>query len=83
MSILMGAAFLLTPGIITDFVGFSLLLPVTRRGIQRQVRKRLEQGVRDGAVQMMVVDASGFGAPPPEPDPEPWKNPDNELNPLD
>ncbi len=85
MSILMGAAFLLTPGIITDFVGFSLLLPVTRRGIQRQVRTRLEQGIRDGAVQMMVVDASGFGAPPrePDPEPEPWKNPDNELNPLD
>jgi UPF0716 protein FxsA len=84
MSILMGAAFLLTPGIITDFVGFSLLLPFTRRGIQRLVRQRFEQSIKDGAVQM-TVDAGGWGAAPPEAEakPEPWKNPDNELNPLD
>lgn len=81
MSILLGAAFLLTPGIITDVVGFSLLLPVTRRGIQRRVRKRLEQSIRDGAIQMTVLDVGGFGAHPSRP--EPWKDPDNEVNRLD
>lgn len=87
MSILVGGAFLLTPGIITDFVGFSLLLPVTRRAIQRRVRKGLEKSIRDGAVQMTTMGVQGWGVPMQGADPaheaEPWENPDNEINPID
>jgi len=74
-SVLIGAAFLLTPGVLTDFVGFSLLLPFTRRWLQRRVKKRLEKQVADGAIQVVSMGAtsgawgftSGFGGPaPPE-----------------
>ncbi len=92
MSILVGGALLLTPGILTDFVGFSLLLPVTRRAIQRRVRQGLEQSLKDGAIQMTVLGARGWAAGSPgsedrspgfesrSPDVAPWENPENELN---
>ncbi|MUV39341.1 UPF0716 protein YtzA [Lentibacillus sp. JNUCC-1] len=44
-----GAIFLLTPGFITDVVGFVLVLPITRypinKWIQRYVQKKLDGGV--------------------------------------
>ena len=57
-AILIGGAFLLTPGILTDLVGFSLLLPPTRALIRRRVRKSLEASIRDGTMNVHVV---GFG----------------------
>lgn len=57
VSILIGAAFLLTPGILTDFVGFALLLPFSRRALQRQVRKKLERGLTDGTLNVHVVSS--------------------------
>ena len=66
MSILVGAALLLTPGILTDLVGFSLLLPPTRHAIQRSVRRRLEQSLQDGAIQMTVLRSGGSGTRPQE-----------------
>jgi UPF0716 protein FxsA len=78
ISVLIGGAFLLTPGILTDFVGFSLLFPPSRRWIQRLVRARLEQQIKDGGIQVMSMGpgvrfgfgggfpggASGFGGVP-------------------
>ena len=58
MAVLLGGALLLTPGIVTDVLGFSLLLPQTRRGIQRRVRARLEESVRDGSIHMTVMRGS-------------------------
>ncbi len=58
MAVLLGGALLLTPGIVTDLVGFSLLLPRTRRGIQRWVRARLEQSIRDGSIRMNMMGGS-------------------------
>ena len=81
MSILLGGAFLLTPGILTDLVGFSLLLPVTRRAIQRRVRKALEKSIADGAIQTTVLYGQGWTTPPQEG--APWEKPENELNPGD
>ncbi|MEW5921906.1 MAG: FxsA family protein [Bacillota bacterium] len=47
--ILVGGAMLLTPGLITDVVGFSLLIPVTRslykKGAYRLIRVKLAQGM--------------------------------------
>ena len=57
-AILLGGAFLLTPGILTDLVGFSLLLPPTRALIRSRVRKSLEKSMRDGTMNVRVV---GFG----------------------
>lgn len=58
ISVLIGGAFLLTPGVITDFVGFSLLLPFTRRWIQRRMRASLERQMDTG--QVRVVTMGGF-----------------------
>ena len=54
ISVLIGGAFLLTPGVLTDVAGLSLLFPVTRRWIQRKVKARLERRIADGTVRVMV-----------------------------
>lgn len=67
LAILVGGAFLLTPGLLTDVAGFLLLLPPTRRWIQRRMRASLEQRVARGDLRVFVLDGSG-GSPfaPPE-----------------
>ena len=55
LAILVGAALLLTPGLLTDVVGFSLLLPPPRRWIQDRIRKRLEEQLRDGTFRVSVI----------------------------
>jgi UPF0716 protein FxsA len=64
VSILIGGAFLLTPGIITDLVGFSLLLPFTRRALQRRVRERLQRGLTEGTLNVHVVSSVPWQHPP-------------------
>jgi len=59
LSVLVGGAFLLTPGILTDVAGFALLLPVTRRWIQAGVKKRLERGIREGTVRVVTMGPGG------------------------
>ena len=48
--ILMGGLLLLTPGFLTDFIGFAALLPGTRgvlkKIVRRQVRRRIGRRVR-------------------------------------
>ena len=61
ISVLVGGAFLLTPGILTDFVGFSLLLPPTRRWIQARLRSSMEKRIRDGSVRFVVTGAGPLG----------------------
>lgn len=61
ISILVGGAFLLTPGLLTDLVGFALLLPATRQALQRAVRGRLEEGIRSGDIRVHVWSGSPFG----------------------
>ena len=62
ISVLVGGAFLLTPGVLTDVVGFSLLIPVSRRWIQRRVRTRLERRIADGTIRVVTMGrAGGFG----------------------
>lgn len=69
ISVLIGGAFLLTPGVLTDAVGLSLLFPVTRRWIQRRVKARLERRIADGSIRVMVGGPAmmgglwGFGGP--------------------
>ncbi len=55
LAILVGGALLLTPGLLTDVVGFSLLLPPPRRWIQGRIRKRLEEQLRDGTFRVSVI----------------------------
>ena len=63
ISILLGGVLLLTPGILTDLAGIVLLLPPSRRWIQRRVRGRLEAGLRSGSVRFVTLDPSGGVGP--------------------
>ena len=58
---LVGGAFLLTPGVLTDVAGFSLLFPTTRRWLQRGARKRLERQIADGTVRVVTMGSWGIG----------------------
>jgi len=57
--VLVGGAFLLAPGVLTDVTGLALLFPPTRRLIQRWVRRRIERGIQDGSLRVMTMTAGG------------------------
>lgn len=59
LSILVGGAFLLTPGILTDVAGFSLLFPLSRRWLQRRIQGRMERRIQEGTVQFRVFTPGG------------------------
>jgi UPF0716 protein FxsA len=61
IAVLVGGAFLLTPGVLTDLVGFSLLFPPTRRWIQKAVRARLERQIQDGTIRVSFGTMTGGG----------------------
>ena len=46
--ILVAAALLVTPGVLTDAIGFLCLVPAIRRRIRTALWRRLERGVREG-----------------------------------
>ncbi|WLR46040.1 FxsA family protein [Halobacillus litoralis] len=48
--ILVGGAVLLTPGFITDAIGFLLLFPATRSPIKRVIRKAIEKAMQKGTI---------------------------------
>ncbi len=56
LMILVGGIVLLTPGFVTDALGFLLLIPLTRAAIKLFVQKKFESMVRKG----QVVNAPGF-----------------------
>ncbi|MGI9627540.1 MAG: FxsA family protein [Longimicrobiales bacterium] len=59
LAVLIGGAFLLTPGVLTDLLGFSLLIPATRGWIKALVRRRLERQIREGTVNIRVMGPDG------------------------
>ncbi len=63
ISVLVAGAFLVAPGILTDLAGIALLLPPSRRWIQRRARAQFEAGTGGGAMRFVVLDPSGFSAP--------------------
>lgn len=67
ISVLIGGAFLLTPGVLTDVAGLSLLFPVTRRWIQRRVRARLQRALTDGTIRVVTMGPGGIRASGPFP----------------
>jgi UPF0716 protein FxsA len=56
--ILVAAALLVTPGVLTDVFGFACLVPVFRSGLRGMLLRRLERAVREGTVH---VYSSGGG----------------------
>ena len=67
--ILIAGALLITPGVITDFVGFALLTPVFRNRVRAWLWRRLERAVQEGRVHasghVYVDPSSGPGGEPP------------------
>jgi len=73
VSVLVGGAFLLTPGLLTDIFGFSLVIPFTRRLIQRHIQRRVERAMQDGTLQATVISTiPGRPVPDSEP-PSDWE----------
>ena len=52
--LIIAAPFLMTPGFITDFIGFSLLVPPVRRWIARQALARLRRSIESGRTTFTV-----------------------------
>ena len=50
--ILIAGVLLITPGLITDTVGFLLLIPVVRSTIRAWLRRKLEEKFRDGTANI-------------------------------
>lgn len=46
--VLVGGILLVTPGLITDFLGFALLIPFTRRPIKKYLRRKLSELIDRG-----------------------------------
>ncbi|MDC0681057.1 MULTISPECIES: FxsA family protein [Sorangium] len=59
---LLGAALLITPGVLTDVAGLMLLIPPVRRRIAAAVRERFERRVAAASAAGIGVDGPGNGA---------------------
>lgn len=94
LAVLVGGAFLLTPGLLTDLAGFSLLIPVTRGWIRKRVARSLKRMQAEGALQVGVMspigmefrtgfEGMGYRAPDSDDDdrspPIPGLDPNNEI----
>jgi UPF0716 protein FxsA len=63
LAILLGGALLLTPGILTDIVGFSCLLPPTRRVLLDRIKRSFERRLKSGSIQVTHVTGFPSGMP--------------------
>ncbi|MBT3192482.1 MAG: FxsA family protein [Verrucomicrobia bacterium] len=52
MMILIAGALLITPGLLTDTVGFLLLVPAVRSIIRAWLRQKMEQKLKDGSANV-------------------------------
>lgn len=62
--ILVAGALLVTPGVLTDAIGFVGLLPPTRALVRRYLVRRFQRNVENGAIQVQlgVFGGPGFGS---------------------
>lgn len=73
--VLVGGVLLVTPGVITDGVGFLLLIPVTRRFIAARLRRGLERRMQAGTLRVTHFGGGGF------PGSGPWTKPGARASP--
>ncbi len=52
--ILIAGALLITPGLITDCAGFALLIPFVREQIRFRLKRKLEEKIRSGYIQVNI-----------------------------
>lgn len=53
LCVLIGGAMLLTPGLITDAMGFSLILPITRKAIKGFIRIYIRKMIEKGNIKIL------------------------------
>ncbi len=58
--ILIAGALLMTPGVLTDIVGFACLTPVFRKQVRRSLQQRFERALREGKVRTPEVFDADF-----------------------
>lgn len=63
--ILVAGIFLVAPGVLTDLLGFSLLLPPVRKIVKRWIRKWIETRLRRGELQMRSAFWEDHASVPP------------------
>ena len=61
--ILMAAALMVTPGLLTDICGFLCLVPGVRGVMKRMLRRRFEKAITDGSGNIFIH--TGGGGPGP------------------
>ena len=61
--LLVGGAFLITPGFLTDFAGFSLIFPPTREAIKVVVKGWIEKKTREGEIIVTQDPRGGDDGP--------------------
>jgi UPF0716 protein FxsA len=54
--ILVAGALLITPGVVTDFLGFLGLIPPTRKLIRKIVMKRIRKAMKKGSISVVGFD---------------------------
>lgn len=55
MCVLIGGALLLTPGIITDLVGLSLIFPLTRRIYKKYILEKMKHMIKKGSASIHFI----------------------------
>ena len=58
--VLIAGALLVTPGLITDIAGFALLIPYVREKIRFWLRKKIEEKIRSGYIEVRYQEPNDF-----------------------
>ena len=61
LMILVASALLVTPGVITDFVGFLCLVPAFRSVVKKRLLQYFEDAIREGRVNVNIGGMQGNG----------------------
>ena len=60
--ILAGGVMLITPGVMTDIFGLSMMIPPIRRATAKLVKRRMQARIASGEVQVMHIGGGAFRA---------------------